>query len=746
MEFLLIVVLVSLALLLLYLVSRRVRGLGQALAFVCQAVSRIAIRVSEFLTLAGNYCHQACLSSLAYPPSDSTLWGGLKVLSRLVFFVLSVLILAGETMNTLTALPSLLHTTLRLQLPGVVEFASGALFICTPALLGAVVLEMIGLIPSGTGLFPQMGKGVRWALGLLSGLFLILSVLLTGEFYLFRAAYLNDPSSTSGMSLVILGGLGLSIAAVSVLALWALVIGSAGVVSAILWIVEQVCRIASALSSIVPSLLDVIAIHISQGTMSVHGEFRGHETYQVPPLFVASSPSQKSGSYLPARASVVDADVVEAQPIDSSLEEKEEMSNPEKNANLSVVGSGSQLFYPIGQKISSIGVSPFVLTSSFLDLRFARGQNSIDGVYDLSPSHGVIKNALLRGESEQRVYETVLNDLASRLVEAHLPLKAVASPFVNFVDASLLPCVVEPLCSVHRRLPMVSQAVVTSISSKIAKREEVQEGLSAMLRLYREGCIETMFIHDPNSPFASSVGEETQLAFFAQMIASLLAAHSHSHRNLPFTTLLKELHASSFLTAFSFASSGTALGELPKRFKFLPGLSGRVGKGQYSDIIAQARFVVDRVLTDFDTCAFPVPVGNNSPCYVILNVPLALSDPRFSTCASDMALYVETTYQNARCLVVRGNGCSYTKHETEKFRVQASCLYPVSELMLLDAQRARGAKVTPIFTSVAAIDPVKVNGLMNSAETQSIESPKEKKPRSRGTPSRKSSRKRTQVK
>src|SRR5260370_1544141 len=186
MEILVIVVLVSLALLALYILARFVRIAGQAIAFVCQAASRIAIRISEFLNLASGYCNRACVASLAYPVSDASVWGGLKVISRLVYFALALLILAGESLNTLAALPALFHTPLNIHLPGVVDFASGALFIPAPGLLGALLLECIGLIPSGAGLFPQMSNRVRFCLGVVSGLFFVLSVLLTGYFYLFR--------------------------------------------------------------------------------------------------------------------------------------------------------------------------------------------------------------------------------------------------------------------------------------------------------------------------------------------------------------------------------------------------------------------------------------------------------------------------------------------------------------------------------------------------------------------------------
>src|SRR2546428_4373476 len=269
MNYLLIALVVVAVLLVLYLVARLVKPFGHALAFVCTVASRINIKIAEYMSKAADYCNKACLASLRYPPgvSESDYWSGVNVIVRLVYFVLAVLIFAGETVNTLLVLPSLFHTANHVQVPGIIEFASAALFICTPALFGAVILESCGLIPHAAGLFPRLGKLSRWILGVLSGVCLILAIFLTGYFYLFRAAYLLDPESTQGMSLYILGGLGLLIAAVSVLALWALVVGGAGVVSLVLWLSEQVCRVIAGAASFLPSLLDVVALHLTQGSM-----------------------------------------------------------------------------------------------------------------------------------------------------------------------------------------------------------------------------------------------------------------------------------------------------------------------------------------------------------------------------------------------------------------------------------------------------------------------------------------------
>src|SRR5438270_1927209 len=144
----LVMLAVVVGLIVLYLVARRVKPFGQSLGFVCAVAGRLFVTLATFMGKAAEYCKSACLASLRYPPGvrDGEYWAGVNVLSRLVYFVLAVLILAGETFNTLLVIPSLFNTTNPVHLPGIVELASAALFICCPALLGTVVFECLGLI------------------------------------------------------------------------------------------------------------------------------------------------------------------------------------------------------------------------------------------------------------------------------------------------------------------------------------------------------------------------------------------------------------------------------------------------------------------------------------------------------------------------------------------------------------------------------------------------------------------------
>src|SRR6266516_2941305 len=255
----------------LYLLSRKVPSLGHALGFVCIVASRIPILLALCMQKAAVYCQRSRLASLhLHPGGNGDYWEGVNVLSRLVYVTLAVCILAGETVNTLLVLPALWQiaaqqSPLEGALTGIVDIASAALFISCPAFFGAIIFECWRKIPPRAGLFLHLGIWSRRILGGLSGVLLLFTIAVNGYFYLFRAVYLADPQAAQGMVLYILGGLGIEVAAVSPFAVLALGISGAGVVSLLLLFGEYVCRITATGVALVPSLLDVVAIHLTQG-------------------------------------------------------------------------------------------------------------------------------------------------------------------------------------------------------------------------------------------------------------------------------------------------------------------------------------------------------------------------------------------------------------------------------------------------------------------------------------------------
>src|SRR5207248_114454 len=154
---------------------------------------------------------------------------------------------------------------------------------------------------------------------------------------------------------------------------------------------------------------------------------------------------------------------------------------------------------------------------------------------------------------------------------------------------------------------------------------------------HAEDIVETVIVTDPRSPFASAYGEETQRTFTAAALVSLLLGSRHSLANRSFTNILQELHSLSPFCSMSFASEIIALGSVPNRIKWIPGISSAAGShsGDFSDIILQGRAVATRVLTDADTRAFDAEISSDSPCVVIFNTPIQLNDPRFNEFSRD---------------------------------------------------------------------------------------------------------------
>src|SRR5437016_5661352 len=144
------VLLIALAVLagygILYLVARRYEPVGSAIGSLCAFLANVFVRIEEYMEKSARYCRSACLASLRYPPglTEGDYWQGIIVLCRLVLLILALCILPGESAQVLVLLPILFHTSLHVNLPGVVEYASSALMVAIPAIWGACVLETMG--------------------------------------------------------------------------------------------------------------------------------------------------------------------------------------------------------------------------------------------------------------------------------------------------------------------------------------------------------------------------------------------------------------------------------------------------------------------------------------------------------------------------------------------------------------------------------------------------------------------------
>ncbi len=706
---------VAAVLIVLYMLARRYPLFGDSLAFLFTFGARLLVKIQGAFEQAGAYCYRVFEKSLNYPPRvTNETWSGLHVIARLVYFLLACCILFGETANTLLALPALFQVPNDVTLPGGVNLTSGMLFLAVPALYGAVVLECYEVIPYGARLFQHLEEKVRKILGTLCLIGFVLSILVLVTFWVFRGWYLVDPDNAQVLGVFILGGLGLCVAGASVISLWSFCVGLVGVASVLSWLAAVVCLGIAQFVSLLPSLLDVLALHLTGGEVSVYQDYLRHDPHKPPASpFSRSRRSLTSPTvtaFLPQHAAIVDTDAVQIFPVNTPEPEKEENMNPENAALVFLGGYGTKMFLPFTQAIARQHAEESFRSSKLLDLEVPHVQTNIPGILDLSPTHAERKAALLYSETIGQAYQSLLNGYPDRIVETHLNWKASPSPLIFMIDCRVLVDAVEMLETIKRRLPLHSVVVVTEVSELDVQNKTVQVGLSDGEALVREDIVETILVSSPHSTFASQHGVETQDHCLAQTLVDLCVAHKHSLHNRSFTNVLHDLHSLSPFTAVSFASETVALGDVPKKWAWVPGTKGQAGTGNYGDILAQTRSAITKVITDENTRTFPAQVQSDASCIVLSSVPLALNDRRFASCVRDTALFVGTHYPYAKSISVRGNGYPLPQLLGSRFRVGASCLYPLQPQSFPRLQNGKQVKITQLHPATTALEPTSGNG------------------------------------
>ena len=717
----------ALVFLLLYMIAIRVPILGNALAFLSVFVARPLVKIQGMFEKAAAYCDGVVEKTLRYPPGvTNDTWHGILVIARNIILMVSSIILTADVYNTLQSLSLFFGGAGGVDLPFAFAVPSSLLFALMSALYGSEVIACAGLLPYGSSLFLKPSEKVRKWLGVLCAIGFVLSLVFAVLFWGSRGYYISvDPAIPGVLAILVLSLVGLLVTGASVLSLWGMVIGLTGLTTFVFWLLSCGFHILAACFSFVPSLLDVLALHFSQGRMSVYGEFLGHEPYKPPPSpfpdkNAALQPGHTSVRELPEHAASIDADSddnVQIFPVlTPALEEK--IMNPDKNACLAFVGDfGTKMFTPASQAIERLRATESILSSLYLDLNITHIHTAIPGLLDLSPSYAEKKAALLTSVSEGEAYHTLLIASGDRFVETHLERKASRAVLLCFLHCRQLVEVIDMLEPIKRRYPFCSLVVVTEVSALDLQNKTVQTGLADMQALVAEDIVETILPLDPQSDFAREHGVETQRHCGAHTLISLVNAHKHSLQNRSFVNVLADLHSLSPFTAMSFTSETVAIGNVPKRWGFahlLPGVAGQTGTGNYGDIVAQVRAAIDRVLTEEDTRAFPAQVQTNTSCVVLSSVPLEVRDSRFPACVRDTALYCGTHYPFATSITVRGNGypLPYQVQLGGRFRVQASCLYPLQPASLQRMYEGKqiGTKVTPLYPVTTTQEIASSNG------------------------------------
>ncbi len=711
----------------LYRRARRSPLFGDSLAFPMIFFARPLVKAQGMLEKGAVGCEKLVEKTLLYPYSiapDTPV--GVLVIAWSVLLLVCSIILSADVYNMLERLPLLFGGAGAVDLPGSFAIPSSLLFVCMSALYGSVILECVGLLPSGVGLFPKItGKVKKW-LGILCAIGFGLSVVFAVLFWVIAAYYTSiDPSTPAWLTIPALGIVGVILTGASVLALWGWVLGLLGFCSVVFLLLAFGLHILAGIVSIVPSLADVYVQHMTQGRLSVYGDLLGHEPYKPPaspfPQTQSVLSSQQVTMALPEPKVSVETEL-EVVPIDTPrLEETKNMNvDVDKNAFISCIGEyGGQMFPPVVQAIERLNAKDNVLNWYFLERALTNVNTSYSGIHDLSHTTAEKNLSMLHARNEDEADKLLFGDLTLKIAENDRHLLAIPASFVNFIDSHKIVTAIDMFEAIAKRFTLFSQVLVTSVSQHDLLDKGVQTGLADCIELWKEGFLDGVVLVFSDAEFTMKNGLMTRNRFVAQAFVSMLQAHKQHPNNPHFSNVFGKLNQISPFIGMSFASQRVVVGEMPKRFAWIPGMKNQAGTGIYSNILTECRETFDQVLTEEDTRAFPSSVRTIGANSVLVNIPVPLNDVKFAPIARENSLYINSHYPLVQSIAtVRGNGIPYPTHLNGRFLVSACALHPLELSSLQSLQSGRKTKrvafddtnVTPLYPMTAILEPSSKNG------------------------------------
>jgi hypothetical protein len=635
---------VIVALIVLYHLAEKHRRFGKSCAVACAVLARLPITLHDAMQNAAAYCQrvgQAALESLNY-----TADGSMRDLTRAVTdFFLGLLVIVGESVQVIEVLGNLFPAASQVELPPVFEYTAAALFILCSAMFGELVLDCW----RGKGLLQNKGKLSRWCVGILAMLLLVFSDLVNGYFYIFRAEILAH-KDTSGMTVYILGGLGLMVSAIAPYALYLVKENSATVVVFLLWIAEKTFQAVHALATFLPELLDTIALHLSGGEVGVYGTQIAREPHQYPP-YGNSSPGyvtvkEENQAFLPEHAStLVDAEH-EVQPM-----------NTEQVVCLTFNGGfGNDLQEPLKVEVlarPSRRIRRMIRSSGRVNQHHPGVAPGLGT--DVSPKH------LLGGLAEQ------FEEMSENIVRVHSPVN-IPSLHIHNLDWRDGDKPFQMLKDVSRRLN-VTQLAVTQVSQADLRRPQVREFLNGLVSLKKEGVLAAILIVGNDSLLALRLGSVKFFEYIAHAVVQLIACELG-------VTICHELGQVADFFTLAMDSASVDSGKQPSRgFLSKPFSAGKSVSGNPHDCLSQAFEITVHVMEEQTYQAFGKPVSLVDDCYLIYTIPFA--DSRFSHIERLTDQQVRAVYRSAHTVHIPGSPVTPLHGSSTQFRVGVTALYPV---------------------------------------------------------------------
>jgi hypothetical protein len=255
-------------LVILYTLNRKNNAVGGGTGYICGVLANILVNLEKRMEWGSVYFHNACSSLLQELNSSGK--GNVNVALRLCFYcALGFLIFLGEVVGVMTVLHAMSPTMPDIASSGLAEFAQAALFLCTPALFGDILLTVCKIQKSGL-IRGDLGILARIILGFVALALLIFSIAVNSYFYMYRGLLLSsslaDHITAQKMIPYVLTGLGLEVSSVSPFALMA-IFETGGLLPVLAWGASMVCKIIAAIASFLPRILNVVSTRLGGETV-----------------------------------------------------------------------------------------------------------------------------------------------------------------------------------------------------------------------------------------------------------------------------------------------------------------------------------------------------------------------------------------------------------------------------------------------------------------------------------------------
>lgn len=675
---------------LIFIAGIFIERIGLVLALILAFIGKPFVMLERVAARAKLECWKATRTALKlHKDEEEGAWIGLGVISRIVYFFLSIAVIIGELANILLIIPVMTGEK-GMQLPISFDLATAFVWFCPPALFGCLFLESVGIIPENVRLFSRLGNITRIIFAVVSIALLVFSILIIALFFKYRAIVLSGDIDTANSLLEpIFIGLGVLVSTSLVIAVWAIISGFASIISVLCVIGSGICALAELVCSLDSRLIEFLCFFLSRRKISPYMDIDKpgalqQTSYQFDEKQLGFSNSQPQ-----------------------QLEGIEMSSDPFQNGLLGLIGSEASYARPyVYQTIKQAGADREICAAFYLDL--SREAENIPHpsarIVNLDPSSSEKHFVTISGKGEEKAYSDLLKSIANKAIEVLLHSKGTPGVIVLFIDNRLTNSAIPMVKIFKNRLPGHSIMLVTSVSSGDLDDTYVQQGFKSILSLWQDGTIDGCLLIDKNSAIVQNYSEETQYMIISNTIVSLYVAHKHHHHNPTPREVLTVMRRTSCFFGLASASAPIAAYRVSLiRKVFRKFFMRNAWLGDVSDASDQARNVINEILTDENTRLFNEPVSQQRNKFILVSAPFE-ANRAFLKFAETIRSYISS--RQAGSIVVQANGIAYPNQIVGGFLVQATALYPLlTPVMSLTAIESKSPALIATNTENAEKEP-----------------------------------------